>query len=303
MFGPTVEKVVVGDLTIAYESIGEGAPPLVLVHGFTGARSDFDAVRARLAGDRRVISVDNRGHGETSHPVDPASYNFDQLVADLAGFLDCITDGPVHLLGHSMGGMIAMRFAFDHQARLASLILMDTSAAGPDMPVEFTEDVSEMIFGPVRKHGLDAFRSWSGSRDNPERDLFAAAKGEGWLQRNEDERFVALDPNVVLEMGPNVFGHESVVDRLPEIKVPTTIIVGSNDVAFVAPSMTIGEYINDSELIVIEGAYHSPQHTHPKEWTAAVLDHLSRAASPDEFRETASPRFCDLDGLIDRSDA
>jgi pimeloyl-ACP methyl ester carboxylesterase len=271
-----IDTVTVGDISIAYESIGEGSPPLVLVHGFTGTRADFEAVREPLAQQRRVITLDNRGHGETTHPTDPSTYHFGQLVADLDGLLDEVVDGPVHLLGHSMGGMIAMHFALEHPDRLASLILMDTSAAGPDMPVEFTEEVSEMIFGPVREHGPDAYRAWSASRENPETDLLIAVKGKEWLERNEDERYAALDPNVVLEMGPKVFGHESVLDRLRALRVPTTVIVGGNDVAFVGPSRAMNEAIDGSDLVVIDGAYHCPQHTHPEEWLAAVEAHLRR---------------------------
>jgi pimeloyl-ACP methyl ester carboxylesterase len=271
-----ISEVTVGDLTIAFDSVGEGSPPLVLVHGFTGARSDFESVREPLAQGRRVISFDNRGHGDTTNPTDSSTYNFDQLVADLAGFLDEVTDSPVHLLGHSMGGMIAMRFALEHPDKLASLVLMDTSAASPDMPIEFTDEIAEMIFGPVREGGLDAFRKWSSSRESPERDLFIATKGKDWLDRNEDERYAVLDPNVVLVMGPQVFGHKSVLDRLSSLTMPTTIIVGSNDVAFVEPSKAMSEVINDSELVIIEGAYHSPQHTHLDEWVAVVEAHLSR---------------------------
>jgi pimeloyl-ACP methyl ester carboxylesterase len=271
-----IDTVTVGDITIAYDSVGEGVPSLVLVHGFTGTRADFEAVREPLARNRRVITVDNRGHGDTTHPADPTTYNFSQLVADLAGFLGEVGDGPVHLLGHSMGGMIAMHFALEHPDKLASLVLMDTSAAGPDMPVEFTEEVSEIIFGPVRDHGLDAFRSWSASRENTETDLLIAVKGQAWLDRNENERYAVLDPNVVLAMGPKVFGHESVLDHLRSVVVPTTVIVGSNDAAFVGPSRAIHEAISGSELVVIDGAFHSPQHTHPEQWLAAVEAHMRR---------------------------
>ncbi len=272
-----IDTVTVGDITISYDSTGEGLPPLVLVHGFTGTRADFEWVRHRLALNRRVITFDNRGHGGTTHPADSTTYNFEQLVADLAGFLARVVDGPVHLLGHSMGGMIAMHFALDHPDKLVSLVLMDTSAAGPDMPVEFTEEVSEMIFGPVREHGLDAFRSWSASRENPETDLLIAVRGKEWLERNENERYAVLDPNAMLVMGPKVFGHESVLDRLRSLATPTTVIVGSNDLAFIGPSKAMSEVIRRSELVVIDGAYHSPQHTHPEEWLAAVEAHLRRS--------------------------
>jgi len=174
--------------------------------------------------------------------------------------------------------MIAMHFALDHPDKLVSLVLMDTSAAGPEMPVEFTEEVSEMIFGPVREHGLDAFRSWSASRENPETDLLLAVKGEQWLNRHENERYAALDPNVVLEMGPKVYGHESVLDRLRSLTTPTTVIAGSDDVAFVGPSRAMSEVIRGCELVVIDGAYHCPQHTHTEEWLAAVEAHLRRVA-------------------------
>ena len=77
-------------------------------------------------------------------------------------------------------------------------------------------------------------------------------------------------------MGPAMLSHESVLDELAGLGVPTTIIVGSLDAGFVAPSEQMHAAIDGSVLAVIEGAYHSPQHTHRDEWLAIVRDHLAR---------------------------
>ena len=76
----------------------------------------------------RVLAPDQRGHGESSNFGHADAYSFDILVEDLAGFLDALDVQRCHLLGHSMGGMVAMRFALRYPERLTSLILMDTAA-------------------------------------------------------------------------------------------------------------------------------------------------------------------------------
>lgn len=270
------QQIAVNDIITTYDDRGEGDPPLVLVHGFTGARTDFAFVHEPLAERRRVLAADQRGHRDTSNPADPSTYTFEQLVDDLAVFVRSVVDGPVHLLGHSMGGMVAMRFALAHPDLMRSLVLMDTSAESPEMPFDFTDEMVDAVFGMVREQGLEAGRQFMSGQDLPEHALMRAANGDEWFERDEDERYATMDPNVVAELGPLVFRHESVLDRLSAIAVPTTVIVGSEDTAFVGPSKRLCDTIPDADLVVIEGAYHSPQHTHRAEWLAAVETHCAR---------------------------
>ena len=274
----TSAQIDLDDITVTYDDVGDGAPPLVMVHGFTGARTDFSFVHDPLAQRRRVLAADQRGHRDTSNPADAGSYAFEQLVDDLAAFIDAVVGGPVHVLGHSMGGMVVMRLALGHPEAVRSLVLMDTSAESPEMPFDLTDDMVEGIFGMVRDQGLGAARQFMSSQDNPERPLMIAANGEEWFASDEDERYATLDPNVIVELGPRVFRHESILDQLGGIAAPTTIVVGSEDTAFVGPSKRMHDAIDDAELVVIEGAYHSPQHTHRDEWLSVIEGHLARSS-------------------------
>lgn len=270
-------RIDLGDITITYDDAGEGAPPLVLVHGFTGARTDFTFVHGPLADARRVVAPDLRGHRDTTNPADPATYTFDQLVDDLVGFLEAVVGEPAHVLGHSMGGMVVMRLALARPELVRSLLLMDTAPGAVELPFDLDDDMIDAIFGMVREHGLDAARQFLNGQDNPEQALLIEANGQEWYDSDEDRRYATLDPNVVIELGPQLFAQQSVLERLVHIDVPTTIIVGSEDTAFVGPSKRMHDTIPGAVLEVIDGAYHSPQHTHRDQWLAIVEAHLARA--------------------------
>src|SRR5690348_257490 len=117
----------VNGIRLAYEDVGRG-DPFVLVHGFTGSGREWTELVPELAEDRRVIAVHQRGHGSSSHTGDAASYTFDALVADFAALVDHLGLERFDVLGHSMGGLVAMRYAVEHPDRVRSLLPMDTGA-------------------------------------------------------------------------------------------------------------------------------------------------------------------------------
>src|SRR5271157_3434474 len=106
----------------------EGTPTLVLVHGFTGSSHDFALEVDALAVRRRVVTLDQRGHGHSTRSGVLDGYTIEQLVADLVAFLEAVGGGPVDLLGHSMGGRVALGTVLSRPDVVSSLILMDTSA-------------------------------------------------------------------------------------------------------------------------------------------------------------------------------
>src|SRR4051794_10461741 len=119
----------VGLMTVAGGS--PEAPGLLLVHGFGGAKEDFADHFDALARDHRVVTFDLRGHGESDAPDDPAAYSLDRLAADTLAVADATGLDDLRLLGHSMGGMVVRRLVLAHPARVAALVLMDTSAGPP----------------------------------------------------------------------------------------------------------------------------------------------------------------------------
>ena len=114
--------VSVNGVELAFEELGSGSTPLVLVHGFTGSRDDFSGQVAALGERFRVVTLDLRGHGDSTNTGTGASYTIEQLGDDLLAFLDAQGIDSCHLLGHSMGGMVALHLVLAHPARVASLL-------------------------------------------------------------------------------------------------------------------------------------------------------------------------------------
>jgi pimeloyl-ACP methyl ester carboxylesterase len=269
-----LKRATVGGLTIAYDDVGTGGRPFVMVHGFTGSRDDFaDNVEA-IAKLGRTLVPDLRGHGDTTNPG--RGYSLDQLTADLLGFLDAIEVGKCDLLGHSLGGMIALRFVLAHPERVASLILMDTAARShltvPKRALIAIKWLTRHI--PMRWH-------WRVIRANRKRLPDAARRAETQMGSSRyweriRAKLVAMDPVAFDELLTELTRQEPVADRLHEIGCPTRVIVGADDAAFLRSSREMADTIPNADLIVIDDAHHSPQIEAPQAWHRAVQEHLNR---------------------------
>ncbi len=97
-------------------------PPVVLLHGLLGSLSIWLGVARRLARDFSVHALDLRNHGGSFHSME---FNYPVMAADVAAFLDARGLERVHLVGHSMGGKVAMQFAADFPGRLSRLVVVD----------------------------------------------------------------------------------------------------------------------------------------------------------------------------------
>jgi pimeloyl-ACP methyl ester carboxylesterase len=266
-------------IEIAFEEQGHGERPLVLVHGFTGFRQDFATQLPALAQHGRVLAPDLRGHGESGRTGDPASYGFEPLTADLLGFLDALGVERCDLLGHSMGGMLALRAALRAPERIASLLLMDTAPG----PLAFVDRAQLALAARVgREAGMAALAQILRARakDDGERSAADRRVEQEW----GDERFwawrtarvAAMDPAAYEALGLALVDQADLTPRLGEIDCPTTVLVGELDHEFRAPSEALARHIRGARLSVVPGAGHQPQHEAPEAWRAAVLGHLAR---------------------------
>lgn len=263
-----------GDILTAYHDEGRG-DPLLLLHGFTGSKLDFHDQLQWFTDRHRVLAPDHRGHGESSNPASPDAYSLDILVEDLAGYLDAIDVRRTHLLGHSMGGMVAMRFALRYPERLASLILMDTAAEPLTM---FPRALREQLAVEVRANGCASRIAMM--RQMPMND--AQARGRDYLGEDEHWRRIELklsqmDPEAWIALGNDMSNQPALLPELREIEIPTTIIVGEHDAPFVEPSARMAKTIPNAQLVTIPLAAHCPQYENAAAWRTSIEGHLERA--------------------------
>jgi len=267
-------------VAIAYEEAGnrgDGAP-LVLLHGWTGFAADFGDHPEALARGRRVLVPDLRGHGASARFRTEADVTFAALVEDLVSFLSGVAREPVHLLGHSMGGMIALRAALDPRVELASLILMDTTAA----PLEGIDLASAALGGRIaREQGMATLARRLRELESGSQDRAPAARAHerAWGERYwawRAARIEAMDPLAYEAFVRAMAEQEGVVGRLGEIRVPTLVMVGSQDRGFLQPSAVMARDIPDARLALIVGAAHQPQFEAPARWREVLQEHLDR---------------------------
>jgi pimeloyl-ACP methyl ester carboxylesterase len=283
---PTVapfEMFPVNGIELAWSARGSspsGTPTLVLCHGYTGSAHDFALEVDALAADRRVLTLDHRGHGHSTKVGTLDGYTIEQLAADLAALLDAEGEGPVDLLGHSMGGRVVMTLVLARPDLVRSLILMDTSAWSflpPDQQIRDLVQGFIHAFDPA--NGMPSTLSMGG----PEEELIEAATPAQWREE-KDAIFAGMDPYAVKALGALLMGDVAPDDtslraRLPSITCPTTVIAGARDHPLVDQAPELAGEVADGRLTVIPGAYHSPQLTHASEWRAAVEAHLAWAAA------------------------
>ncbi len=280
MLGRVIESLArqfsVDGVSLAWDRWGTdgGGAPFVLCHGFSGSSHDFALTIEELATQRSVVAIDHRGHGRSEKLGAVDSYSIDRLAADLTAFIEAEGQGPVDLLGHSMGGAISLRLTLARPDLVRSLILMDTSAwsfVPPDPAIAALMAGFIASFDPAR--GLPDLAAMAG----PEQALIAAATSTEW-QAVKEAMASSFDPYAMKALGSELFSGslDAVRSRLGEISCPVTVIVGEHDHPFVDQAAELTDAVTDGRLSVIAGAYHSPQLTHRAEWMAAVEGHLAR---------------------------
>lgn len=276
MVDPPDRYLLVDGVRLALDDRGGGeSVPLALVHGFTGSRIDFADVIDDLAGDRRVVAWDHRGHADSTNTGDAATYTFDRLVADMEAVVDELGLGRFHLLGHSMGGIVSMRYALAHPDRVCSLILMDTLASPDVIP----PDIMRFMIENLRSEGIEGLAAQAVALEAAQ-ERVPAERRDAVLARVE-HKMANVDPEAFAALGEALIGFDPLLDRLGrEVRCPTTVLVGEGDVGLRAAATALATTIGGAVEVVIPDALHSPQEENPAAWLAAVREHLARAEHP-----------------------
>jgi 3-oxoadipate enol-lactonase len=280
---PVNERTVrLGDVDLSIVEAGVGGRPLLLLHGFTGAKEDFaewlDPLRE--AG-WHAVAPDHRGHGASSKPTQEDDYSFEILAADTAHLVDALGWGRYSLLGHSMGGMVAQFVAHASPDRLDALILMDTGH-GPVRGLD--PDQVQLAVSIVRTQGVDGLADLLAQHQSPlETPAHQRVLSErpGYAEFG-DRKFRSTAAALYAAMAPRFVEAEDRLDQLRHLpdRLPVLVMVGEQDMPFVGPSERMAAAAPGGSLVVIPDAGHSPQFENPDAWWSALSRFLEHVPAP-----------------------
>jgi pimeloyl-ACP methyl ester carboxylesterase len=260
----------INGLTLHYLDWGPpDAPPVVLLHGITGHARVWDHLAERLVPGRRVLALDQRGHGD-SDPAPDDDYRVGTMADDLAAFAGSLKLDRFALLGHSMGGRIAIQYAAAHAARLERLVIVDI---GPDIALAGLQRVRNLMAHAPERIESEEWAVEYIRRANPlqDPDLLRARVRHG-LRRGPDGELTWKYAKGLRDMMRE--GRRDAVDLwepLPRIPCPTLVIRGAESdilTAEVAKKMT--ERLPDGRLVEIPGAGHTVPADRPEDFVRHV---------------------------------
>lgn len=239
-------------------------PTAVLVPGFTGSKEDFIAVVRPLAeAGSHVVSIDLGGQFQTP-PAPSGDYSLAGFAADILAVARAAGHGPVHLVGHSFGGLAVREAALTESSQFASVTLV---ASGPAALPDAQADRLRLFASVLSAQGQDVV--WAAKRALEEQEgTLETVSPE--IERFLTDRFMATDPGSLLAMVDVLTAEPDRVAALAATGLRTLVLVGADDDAW-PPSVQadMAERLGAS-LVVIDHAGHSPAVDRPDETVAAL---------------------------------
>jgi pimeloyl-ACP methyl ester carboxylesterase len=244
-----------GAVEIAYLDEGEG-DPIVLVHGFASTMNVNWVyptwVSELKKNGRRVIALDNRGHGDSGKLYEPAEYEIAIMAGDVAALMDHLEIERADIMGYSLGSRMTAILALDQPQRLRSAILggigiglIEGGGPGENVAVALEAPSLDDVTDPVGR----TFRAFAEQTRSDCRALAACLRGSRRLMTK---------------------------DEAAAIEVPVLIAVGTAD-EIAGSATALGKIISGSEILDIPNRDHM-RAVGDKVYKAGVLDFLSRRA-------------------------
>jgi len=257
------------ELALAFDDDGSGEP-VVLLHGLGLSRRNWDGSRAALLdGGYRVVRMDVRGFGDSELP--PADYPFSALIDDFRTLLGEVglQGVPIHLVGHSLGGMIAQRYVLDHPADVRSLTLCSTTS---HLGRRATAFARALII--LSRHGFDAAVSDPAIRAEVERILteaFDTPPPVEFFRRGLESA------NPAQAMAWSALVGFSVKDELHAVRCPVLVLHGGADplIPVAAGRATYRLLAEGARWVEIPGAGHLIPARETEAFTRELLEFLA----------------------------
>jgi pimeloyl-ACP methyl ester carboxylesterase len=234
----------------------------LLVPGFTGSKEDFIALLEPLAAAGfRTVAVDGRGQHETGGPRSEAAYAQPELAADVVAQAEALP-GPVHLLGHSLGGLVARRAVLETGARRwASLTVM---SSGPAAIEAEQQARTKMLLDALAVADMETV--WQAMRELDVEDAGAPAtvpEVTGAVDDFMHRRWLANVPELLVVTGRQLISEPDRVAELAAVPLPKLVISGAVDHAWPIPWLDDMAERLSAVRVVVDGAEHSPNSEQP----------------------------------------
>jgi len=266
-------KAMVDDVEIHYETRGEGSP-LTLINSWGGSMDSWSPrMLDKLATQHLVITMDNRGTGRSGKPDTP--YTMDTMAADSAGVLDAIGVEKSHVMGFSMGGMVAQAVAIDYPEKVSSMVLCGTGPGGLHRVGSSVHVQTELalIANPLpemtERDRTVKLLYLLYPRDYVDANLEALILDETYVDHPT--------PDYALHRQSQAIAGFDSYDQLPHLRMPVLVMTGEDD-ALVPPgnSETLAARIPAAELVKIPDAGHGFLKQRPDEAVPTILGFLKR---------------------------
>jgi 3-oxoadipate enol-lactonase len=251
-----------GDIDTFHELSGAG-DPVVLIHGLGSSARDWEQQVPALAERYRVLTYDVRGHGRSTKPRGP--YSVAQFAKDLALLLEALQHRPAHVVGISMGGMIAFQLAVERPDLVRSLVIVNSGPAF--VPSRLAEHLAvwsriaiAKLRGPGAMGGVLAPRLFPYPDQERLRRLFV----ERWAENDKDAYYAALRA---------IIGW-SVRDRVGGIRCPVLVVAADHDYTPVSAKEAYLPLMPRATLKVIADSRHATPMERPQAFNAVLLDFL-----------------------------
>ena len=229
---------------------GGAGTPLVLSHGFSATSAMWDPNVEALAADRPVVVWDQRGHGDSDAPDDPAAYSEAASVADLDALLTHVGATTAVIGGLSLGGYLSLAYHLAHPDRVAALVLVDTGPGyrNPEARARWNLMAERMAADIEAEGPAVSSPEVAAARHRHPRGLVLTARGT--LTQHDDR----------------------VISSLAAIAVPTLVVVGEHDTEFLAGADHMARRIPGARKVVLAGAGHAANIDQPAAFNEAVGD-------------------------------
>jgi pimeloyl-ACP methyl ester carboxylesterase len=234
-------------------------------HGFLGGGGYFAPQMAALSHGYDIIAPDLPGFAGSRD--EPVAVSIEELSRAQVNLLDAIGIGKFHLLGHSMGGMVALQTALDHPSRVKKLVLYATNSSG-NLPGRF--ETFEETCAKVMQFGVDAVAAdvtatWFHAREAAPMYRFCLDAGAG-----------AREAAVLASL--RAFSSWDVEDRLRNLKMPVLVIAGDKDRSYnLEGLLRLSAAISNADLCILPGCAHCAHLEQADLFNAAVGRFLSSA--------------------------